>query len=238
MSNAYFRFKQFTIQQHNTAMKVNTDGVLLGAWADIRNARRIVDVGTGTGVVALMLAQRNANAVIDAVEIDAASAGQALENVMQSGWSQRINIIHDDFLHFASQHAGQYDAIVSNPPYFVDSLLPPEATRTIARHAEQLPHGALIESSLWALSSAGKLHLILPYVEGTVFIAEAAAKGLYCVRKTTVHSAGNKSPKRLLLSFARKVEVLHENTLYIHQVGSTDYTPEYKALTGDFYLNF
>jgi tRNA1Val (adenine37-N6)-methyltransferase len=238
MSNTYFRFKQFTIQQDKTAMKVNTDGVLLGAWADIRNAVRIADVGTGTGVIALMFAQRQLKAMIDAIEIDKASAEQARENVRQSTWHQRIHVIHDDFRHFALQHGRQYDTIVSNPPYFINSLLSSESTRAVARHAGQLPHKALIESSLLALLPEGRLHVILPYVEGTIFIAEAAAKGLYCVRKTTVHSADNKPPKRLLLSFSQQAETLHEKTLYIHPSESAAYTPEYKVLTCDFYLNF
>ena len=239
MSNTYFRFKQFSINQDATAMKVNTDGVLLGAWAAIHKAERMLDVGTGTGIIALMLAQRNAKVRIDAVEMDELAVKQALANIQKSPWHHRMRVFHDDFLRFSKHHAGAYDAVIANPPYFVNALLPPETSRTLARHAGELPPARFIDSVVEVLTPSGELHVVLPKAEGTAFIAEAACRGLYCVRKTNVRPVADKAVKRLLLTFSRIAdETLHEDTLCIHESDSADYTAEYKALTRDFYLKF
>ena len=238
MSNSYFRFKQFTIRQADTAMKVNTDGVLLGAWADTQHASRVLDVGTGTGVIALMMAQRNSSALIDAIDVDAMSVKQANENIGRSAWTDRINVVCESFQLFAPKHRSSYDLVISNPPYFVGALQSLDVLRTITRHAEQLPHGSLIENSLQVLKSNGRLCVVLPYTEGTMFIAAAKEKGLYCVRKTNVLTMESKLIKRLLLTFTREVGILHENSLCIHLPCGTTYTEEYKQLTRDFYLKF
>jgi len=238
MSNNYFRFKQFTVQQADAAMKVNTDGVLLGAWTDIQNASYILDVGTGTGVIALMLAQRSSQALIDAVEIDESSVRQAVENVNNSPWSTRIKVINAAFQEYASTADKQYDLIVSNPPYFVDALLPGDMQRMQARHATALPYDELLAGVVKLLSDTGRFCVVLPYVEGNVFIAKAAGAGLYCSYKTNISPAVGKPVKRLLLTFERTNRSLQEQTLCIHLPHSTEYTPEYCALTKDFYLNF
>lgn len=238
MSNTWFRFKQFTIEQSDTVMKVNTDGVLLGAWSPVSAYERILDVGTGTGVIALMLAQRSTDAKIDAVELDERSAKQAEHNVKKSRWSNRISVIHTSFQQFAEKSHEQYELIVSNPPYFVDALLPHDEKRLLSRHTEALSYDELLDGAVKLLHKDGCMSVILPYVEGNVFIAKAAAVGLYCIHKTNVYPFMGKPVKRLLLNFSRRAEPHCESSLFIHLPKSTDYTPEYKTLTKDFYLNF
>ena len=230
-----FHFKQFSVAQQSAAMKVNTDGVLLGAWAEATHACRILDVGAGTGVIALMLAQRNAAAYIDAVEIDACSAQQAKENVQNSPWPRRITVYGQSFQSFAAQSAACYDLVISNPPYFANALLPPSETRKRARHAGELPHEELLSGAKRILRPQGALCVILPFSEGMMFMERAAAQQLFCTRRTTVFSKTGKPPKRLLLHFSALPASLKKDTLIIHR-DNGDYTPEYKALAGAFYL--
>jgi len=246
MPNTFFRFKQFTIQQSGAAMKVNTDGVLLGAWTDVQGATRILDVGTGTGVVALMLAQRTTTACIDAVEKDRDSAMQAANNIAATPWAERMRVFPLPFLTYVENTAVRYDLIVSNPPYFVDALLPGNEQRLMSRHAVSLPYEDLINGVNTLLTDTGRFCLILPYAEAGVFIAKAALAELYCTCKTNVCAVYGKAVKRLLLVFERKPASLKEDTLYIYlspkDVTSTDmaaaYTPEYRELTKEFYLYF
>jgi tRNA1Val (adenine37-N6)-methyltransferase len=238
MSNSYFQFKQFTVQQSDTAMKVNTDGVLLGAWVPVENVKRALDAGTGTGVIALMLAQRHPDALIDAVDIDEASAKQAAINVRESMWSERIQVVSSSLQQFAQHSAIRYDLIVSNPPYFVNALLPPDERRAVSRHTTALPYDDLLTSACILLQPEGRLSVILPYAEGAVFIMLAAEKGLHCTHKVNVYSTIGKPPKRVLLSFMRQPAALHESSLTIHLPFSSDYTSEYKILTQNFYLHF
>ncbi|MDR3235655.1 MAG: methyltransferase [Prevotellaceae bacterium] len=238
MSNSYFQFKQFTVQQSDTAMKVNTDGVLLGAWASVENVTRALDVGTGTGVIALMLAQRHPDALIDAVDIDEASAKQAAVNVQESIWRERIQVVNSSFQQFAQHTAIRYDLIVSNPPYFVNALLPPDGRRAVSRHTTALPYDDLLTSACILLQPEGRLSVILPYAESAMFMALAADKGLHCTHKVNVYSTIGKPPKRVLLSFMRQPAALHESLLTIHAPFSADYTTEYKMLTQKFYLYF
>ena len=246
MSNNYFRFKQFTVQQSGAAMKVNTDGVLLGAWADVQDATRILDIGTGTGVIALMLAQRTTTALIDAVEIDVSSAQQAIENVANSLWRERIRVFTQPFFDYAMSSTDRYDLIVANPPYFVDALLPDNQKRLVSRHATTLPYDDLITGVNALLTDNGRFCLILPYTEANVFVAKAAMTGLFCTHKINVCSAPGKPVKRLLLAIERQPATPKEQTLYIYlnrkDVETTDvvsfYSSEYRTLTKDFYLYF
>jgi tRNA1Val (adenine37-N6)-methyltransferase len=238
MSNAFFRFKQFTIEQQGVSMKVNTDGVLLGAWAAINQAVSALDVGTGTGVIALMLAQRNPHIRIDAVEKDKASAQQALENIRHSHWPHRITVFQESFQRFARQCTAQYDLIISNPPYFVNALPSPFETRTRARHTEELTHEELIFYTQKLLTPHGALCVILPFAEGSRFLGLAAEQGLFCTHKTTVYSIRTKPPKRLLLRFAPLPSLCTETELAIHENDGIAFSDNYKKLTGDFYLKF
>lgn len=217
-------------------MKVGTDGVLLGAWVNINNAQSILDVGSGTGLIALMLAQRS-NATIDAVEIDESSHLQAVDNVKKSTWSSRVRLINNSFQSFASEGIPAYDLIVSNPPYFVNSLKPPEMGRSFARHAEQLPHTELIEGVIKLVKPSGRFCGIFPYVEGNVFVASAAKKGLFCIRRLNVTSKPKGVVKRILVEFSFNRQPIDESTLSIYS-NDGGYTDEYKELTKDFYLAF
>lgn len=237
MANDYFKFKQFTIYQNKCAMKVGTDGVLLGAWVDIKNAAKVLDIGTGTGLIALMLAQRS-NAIIDAVEIDTNACMQAQENVNQSAWADRINIIHQSFQDFLKETETKYDLIVSNPPYFQNSLTAPRENRAKARHNTELQLTDILNGTLSCLSELGTLSLILPYVEGNLFIAKAAEQGLYCVRKTNVLHKPGRKPKRLLLEFKKIKKPFTEQQLIVELNKRHEYSDDYKNLTKDFYLKF
>jgi tRNA1Val (adenine37-N6)-methyltransferase len=237
MGNDYFKFKQFTIYQDKCAMKVGTDGVLLGAWANVEKADRILDIGTGTGLIALMMAQRS-NATIDAVEIDSNACEQVLENVNQSPWSDRIKIIHQSFQDFATETKTKYDLIVSNPPYFQNALTTPLEKRTKARHNTDLQLADILTGALHCLSDSGTLSLILPYIEGSLFIVKAAEQGLYCVRKTNVLPKPGRKPKRLLLEFKKIKKPFTEQQLVIELNKRHEYSDDYKNLTKDFYLKF
>ena len=162
MSNPFFQFKQFTIRHDKCAMKVGTDGVLLGAWAGTESCSRILDVGTGTGLIALMLAQRS-KAVVDAIDIDADACLQAQENAESSLFAGRINVFHSDLVDFAQASTHLYDLIVSNPPYFVDSLKCPNLQRNTARHTDTLTLEDLLQYSRKLLAPQGRIALILPY---------------------------------------------------------------------------
>lgn len=237
MPNTYFKFKQFTISQTHAAMKVGTDGVLLGAWADIANANRILDIGTGTGVIALMLAQRNATALIDAIEIDTPSAKQAELNAEKSPWHGRVSIINKSFQDFVAESSHKYDLIVSNPPYFDQSLKSPFEHRTLTRHNDTLPYDELLKGIASLLAVNGKFCGVFPYTEGNVFVAKAASYGLFCNKRLNIQSKPNRNTLRMLIQLEMEKKPIEESTLCIHN-SEGNYTDEYKQLTADFYLAF
>ena len=237
MSNNYFKFKEFTIEQDRCAMKVGTDGVLLGAWANCDSAKKGLDIGTGTGLVALMLAQRS-NAVIDAVEIDTEAAKQAKENVEKSPWDDRIEVINQSFQEFTKMGGKKYDLIVSNPPYFQNAFFAPDEKRTNARHNSNLQLEDLLTGTQKLLSEDGILSIILPYLEGNMFILKASELGLFCVRQTKVLPKPNREPKRLLLEFMKTKKPLVEQEIIIELNKRHEYSEAYKNLTQDFYLAF
>jgi len=218
-------------------MKVGTDGVMLGAWANCKNTKNILDIGTGTGLIALMLAQMS-NANIDAIEIDEVACRQAKENVDKSPWSDRINIINQSYQDFLKTAHKKYDLIVSNPPYFQNSLFAPNEKRTNARHNSNLELDDIINGAKKILNEEGVLSLILPYMEGNMFILKASEKGLYCIRQTKVLPKPNRDPKRLLLEFMKIKKPLIEQEIIIEINKRHEYSEAYKNLTKDFYLAF
>lgn len=237
MANSYFKFKQFTINQEISAMKVGTDGVLLGAWADCNRAKTILDIGTGTGLIALMLAQR-CNALINAVEIDANAATEALSNFSNSKWNHRLNIFNDPFQTFALNHTSQYDLIVSNPPYFTQSQKAKNAQRTMARHNDKLSVAELFTGAHKLLSNQGLLCFIIPTDNYEEYISQALKNNLFCSKKLWIKPTPTIQEKRVLLEFSRIKSECEEQTLVIEQYGRHKYSEEYKHLTKDFYLAF
>lgn len=228
-----FRFKQFAVLNDCTAMKVGTDGVLLGTWCDIEEAQRVLDVGTGCGVIALMIAQRNSLTRIDAIDIDEGAIEEASQNFANSPWSERLTATLADFNGLTGSNC--YELIVSNPPYFTDSLLPPDATRTLARHTQMLTYRQLIEGATRLLTEDGMLCLISP-TDAEKDIVESAAFASLPVRELTrVIPVEGAAPKRTLWMLSRRDMPYHEDTLTIaHNNGA--FTQEYIDLTQAFYL--
>jgi tRNA1Val (adenine37-N6)-methyltransferase len=237
VANDYFRFKHFTIWQDRTAMKVGTDGVLLGAWADPVGAKTILDVGTGTGLLALMMAQRS-QGIITALELEKGAFLQAKENIQRSPWQERIVVLHLAFQDYYKKPLERHDMIITNPPYFKNSLESPTQERTLARHNQQLTHGEILEGSLRLLKPQGKLNLILPYEAAERFTGMAAQKGLYCTRRTSVYPRAHKKPARALMEFGFTKETTREGTLVIEKEQRHQFTDAYQGLTRNFYLNF
>jgi len=236
--NSYFKFKKFTVYQEKCAMKVGTDAVLLGAWVNTGGVRQILDVGTGTGLIALMCAQRS-EALIDAVEIDQAAAEQAFENVSNCLWSSRIKVIKDSFQHFAqSDSALKYDLIVSNPPYFSNSLKSPQKTRSLARHNDELSMESLLFYSARLLNSGGVLGIIVPFDGYRNIVASAHFNGFYVMRQLLIRPKEGKNFTRVMLELSMKSKQEIINELTLRKAGSNDYTEEFKLLTRDFYLKF
>jgi tRNA1Val (adenine37-N6)-methyltransferase len=236
MANNYFNFKQFTVFQERTAFKVGTDSVILGACIAIENAKRILDIGTGTGLIALMLAQR-CDAEIFAIEPDPESFLEASENIRQSKWSKRINIVNCQLQDYLPDGPG-FDLIVTNPPYFIDSLKNPDPAKSNARHNVSLSHADILSGVCRLLKEEGKLFIILPYPEGNVFIAEAQEYGFYCNRKLKVKPNPSATIKRLVLGFSRNRTKVSEKFLSIEKGKRHEFTEEYINLTKDFYLKF
>lgn len=229
-----FRFRQFAVHQDRATMKVGTDGVLLGAWVRLHEASRILDIGAGTGVIALMLAQRSPqNTRIDAVEQSPEDAQQAAENFAASPWKDRLALYTSAIQAYHTPFT--YDLIVSNPPYFINSLLPPDEKRKQTRHTLSLTQEELLTHSLRLLAPSGYLNLVLPREEASRFIRLATASGLHCSRQTSFRSRKHKPVKRMLLEFTRLGMENEINDLILYDENN-NWSEAYRHLTGDFYL--
>ncbi len=235
MAESVFRFREFVVRQDKCAMKVGTDGVLLGAW--IRPAplvKRILDIGTGTGLLALMLAQKT-QAHIDAIDIDAAACRQAEENFRLSPWSERLCIRHCSLQHYRKFACEKYDLIASNPPYFSHSLKAPSAERTLARHNDDtLAFDELIEGVIDLLHPHGRFYIILPSGQGEAFRNMALQKGLFNTHLTCVVTRHGKPAKRWLMSFRFEKSPLQTDVLIL-QKEDNSFTQEYIQLTQNYY---
>lgn len=305
MANPYFSFKQFTVWQEHAAMRVGTDGVLLGAWCDLasdvsavipdestdrrqpanvcpddpsqvlerpkidqtvwndemrdeedesvcgaqngteatkktKEVGRVLDIGSGTGVIALMVAQRTSNAQIDAVEPDSGSCEDALRNFAESPWADRLHLHGVTLQEYVSCYAEkvQYDLIVSNPPYFVDSLKAPDPVRNAVRHAVSLPFEELLDGVKALLAEHGRFAVILPVTEGVLLEKLALERSLHCVRKCLVQTKPGVPPKRVMMEFGRKSVPLRSDLLIMETERQQEFTEEYRRLTRDFYLKF
>lgn len=236
MSNIFFKFKQFTVFQDNCAMKVGTDGVLLGAWANVNKRNNILDIGTGTGLIALMLAQRNEGAFIHAIDIDEGCVSQAQENVDRSSFAQQINVEKKSFQEYAVTTSNRYDLIVSNPPYFQNALKSPDSSRNSARHNDSLSFFEIISQGASLLNDDGRIALILPHEFKQQLLEHAATVHLFSNRITNVFPLSHKPAKRLLIELGRQDKECVEDNLSI-ELSRHHYTDEFTALTKDFYLN-
>ena len=238
MSNPYFRFKQFTVWHDRCAMKVGTDGVLIGAWCDVAGCRRILDVGCGTGLIALMAAQRTAPEVqVDGVEIDAGAAAQAADNVARSPWSDRIHVCCDDFVDYvAASQPPRYNLVVSNPPYFEHSLLPDDEARLTARHTARLTYASLLQGAASLLLPGGRVSLIFPAGIYDAVDAEARRFGFFPRRVAWVSGREGTASKRVLAEWGREPVAAVDEQHFSIETAPLQWTPEYKALTRDFYL--
>jgi tRNA1Val (adenine37-N6)-methyltransferase len=237
MANNYFSFKEFTIYHDKCAFKVGTDGVLLGACADLSGTNQILDIGTGTGLIAIMAAQRS-KAVITAIEPDKSSYLQACENAAACKWNDRIVIKNETLQTFQASISNKFDCIVSNPPYFRNSLVSPDPKRTASRHNYSLTSDELLKGVRELLEVNGSFQVILPYAEGTMFIAEASAYGLFCSRIIKIKPVPSGLIIRMIMKFERKKIPVNESFLTIETGTRHAYTEEYKKITGDFYLKF
>jgi len=236
LANDYFDFKQFTIRQERCAMKVSTDSVLFGACVNPAEAENILDVGTGTGLIAIMLAQKS-KAQIDAVEIDSNAYQQALGNVENCPWKERIKVVHSSFQDFSKHTNYKYDLIATNPPFFNNSLKAKQEGRNLARHNDMLVPEELLSGVDRLLTSSGRFCLILPYVDSQIFVVNAALYNLYCTRKVNVKPLHQKKINRVIMEFSQQRNKIIENDIVIRNE-LDNYTEEYKLLTRDFYLNF
>lgn len=232
-----FRFKQFQIKNEVSAMKVGTDGVLLGAWADVASATSVLDIGSGSGVISLMAAQRSSASVV-AVEIDVLAAGETRENAAVSPWGNRISVVNCDFLEWKKDKTNfhMFDHIVSNPPFFDNGILAPDACRATARHGNGLDYNAIISSAPQLLTGEGRLSLISPANRKDDIVFSAEIAGIQISRITEVCSVEGREPVRILWEFAVKPCPVKKDRISIRSIDGR-YTGEYVALTRDFYLN-
>ncbi|WP_134346206.1 tRNA1(Val) (adenine(37)-N6)-methyltransferase [Flavobacterium psychrophilum] len=231
-----FSFKQFSVQQDKTAMKVGTDGVLLGAWTPINhNPISILDIGAGTGLIALMLAQRTSAVQIDALEIDEEAYEQATDNFENSPWSDRLFCYHAGLDEFVEEPEDEYDLIVCNPPFYAENYKTNSEQRDLARFSDAMPFEELIEAADLLLSENGILAVIIPYKEEEKFVTLANEFELYPIKITRVKGTPTSETKRSLLVFSRNKQNCEQDILVI-ETDRHVYTKEYIALTKGFYL--
>lgn len=235
MATPFFKFKNFTVWHDKCAMKVGTDGVLLGSWATVSDSNRILDVGTGTGLIALMLAQRS-NAIIEAIDIDEAACNQAKENIEASVFKDQIKVYCTSIQNYAASTDQRYDLIVSNPPYFLNSLKGPDNQRNKARHNDTLPLSQLLNGSRKLLTPNGKVSLILPASQQDELNELLPSSRLFKTRETLILPTPQSAPKRILVELSANQAKTCEKTQLIIEEGRHQYTNDYKELTKDYYL--
>lgn len=235
MSNDYFQFRQFVVHQQRCAMKVGTDGTLLGAWAAAPSGQcRILDIGTGTGLIALMMAQRYPEAEVTGIDIDEDAVAQADENVRLSPFSERVRIYRHDIVNFTDIIG--FDAIVSNPPYFVDSLACPDDQRTIARHAVSLTYEQLMHQVYRLLKDEGRFSAVVPSDCRAKIEAAACLEGFFTTRVCLIKTTPRKQPKRQLIEFQKHPVSELDISEGVIEVSPNVRSEWYQQLTKEFYI--
>ena len=238
MRRGGFTFKQFHIDHSRCAMKVGTDGTLLGAWATLPpHANKLLDIGTGSGLIAIKAAQRHPIAKITAIDIDKDCVMQATENAVASPWAERIEVIETPLQEYSPEE--KFDVIISNPPYFADSMHSPDKQRTTARHTASLSFKELTDGVLRLLADDGLFAVILPTAESELLLSASRGR-LFTWRRCEVWSTPESGARRIMLELKREPpkDLAKKAKIIIEQGGRHVYSEEYKALTADFYLNF
>jgi tRNA1Val (adenine37-N6)-methyltransferase len=236
MSNTWFQFKQFKINQGNCAMKVTTDACIQGAWTPLLpSVVNVLDIGTGTGLLSLMLAQRNPNINIDAIELDPAAAAQASQNFSECMWTHRIHPVLTDIRLYIPPYS--YDLIICNPPFFAQSLLGPTHSKNMARHDVALTSQQLLITALSMLAFNGRISLLLPYTEYLIWNKIAAQCGLYEVECLHIRHRPSAPIKRVVTVLSLAPVTSPCITELIIQNATGEYTEHFKELLADFYFN-
>ncbi len=241
-----FSFNHFFVDDSQCAMKVGTDSVLLGAWTDFSGCSMILDIGTGCGLLALIAAQQStnliaaqSNALITAIDIDEAACRQAEENFRKSTWNSQLQCIHSSLEEFTINRdadAPSYDLIITNPPFFINSLKSPHTGRNTARHTDGLPLDSLLACSALLLSATGKLSIVFTYADSNILINTAQKYALNPSRQLIIIPKQGKKPNRILLEFTKGPVKSVETTELAIRDGEGKYTDEYVKITEDFYL--
>jgi tRNA1Val (adenine37-N6)-methyltransferase len=233
MSNDYFKCQRFTVKQDMTAMKVGIDSILLGSWIRVSGSEKnVLDIGTGTGLLALMMAQKIPGATIVACEIDETACRQASENISSSEWSDRITVVNADVRMLNNPES--FDLIICNPPYFEKSLKPADSKRNIARHSDSLPFPDLIDCVHRLMHGDGRFALTVPTDKAGTVIELAAGRKLFPLKRLNVKHTETKPANRVILEFGRVSQPVEEYLLTVRT--GNRYSDEYKSVTGDFYL--
>jgi tRNA1Val (adenine37-N6)-methyltransferase len=233
-----FHFKKFSIDDSKAAMKIGTDAVLLGAWVHCEKESRILDIGTGSGILALMMAQRNQNTSIDAVEIEQDAAALADQNIVLSPWSNQIQVFNTPIQSFSEETSNKYSLIICNPPFFTDSLKAPDNKRNLARHNDNLPVAELLACTNQLLTNKGKASFIIPVEAHEYWKQEAAKNNLFPLNQAFVSSSPLHEPHRVMITFSHeKVTLTNSSRINIYESKSV-YSKVYQELTKDFYLHF
>lgn len=234
-SGTHFHFKHFSVRHDRCSMKVGTDGVLLGAWAQVEGAQHVLDIGTGTGVIALMVAQRTTPATqIEGIELDTDAAAQAKENVLASPWASQLTIYATSLQRFQTDK--KYDLVLSNPPYFLNSQEPPDEKRLQTRHAVTLTFTELLSHVSMLLTDEGTFNVILPNTEGLHFMHLAAIHGLHLKRQWSFRTRVTKPIERWLMAFSKQFTATPEKGEILLYDQGTQWSETYRQLTRDFYL--
>ncbi|KAE8176973.1 tRNA1(Val) (adenine(37)-N6)-methyltransferase [Photobacterium carnosum] len=230
-----FNFKQFIINDHGCGMPISTDGVLLGAWANLPQQGHIVDIGTGSGLLALMAAQRTQSTTITAIELDSVAAAAATANFSLSPWALRLQCIKNDITHWCQNiPPATIDSIICNPPYFNAGQHAQQQHRATARHTDSLSHQQLLVTISYLLTIDGSASIILPTYEGQQLITQAHTYGLYCQRRCDVRTTNQKPVMRTLIELTKNCSITKQQQLCIHT--DNTYSPDFITLTKDFYL--